>query len=103
MVFVPLILGCATYQQIALDHVSIVIQRLAVGDFIEIKTHSDQEYSFTVTKIDEINLYGEEHVIAIADIKSIEKKNKSDDSSPWMIILLLFLLTLYQDLGSGFF
>ena len=103
LLFVPLIFGCAAYQQIDLNHVSIANHRLAVGDFIEIKTHSGQEYLFTVTNIDETNLYGEEHVIAIADIRSVEKKDKADEPSPWFIIALIFLLLVYQDLGSGAF
>lgn len=100
--FISLLFSCATYQQIDLEHVSVVNQRLAIGDFIEVRTSSDQEYSFTVTEIDKTNLYGEELVIAIADIKSIEKKQKSDEPASWVIIYLFFVLLVLQDLGSGF-
>ena len=98
-----LFFGCVAYQQIELDHVSIVNKRLAVGDFIRIETLSDQEYTFVITKIDDKNIYGGEHVIAIADIKSVEKEKKTYDARPMIFILLFFLLSLYQDLGSGFF
>lgn len=102
-VFASLLFSCATYQQIDLEHVSVVNQRLAVGDFIEVRTSSDKEYSFTVTRIDKTNLYGEELVIAIADITSIEKKKKPDEIPSWVIIYLVFALLVFQELGSGAF
>ena len=101
LVIATMISGCVTYQQIELDPKTIVNTQLAVGDSVSVKTFSDQQYSFTITKIDGVNLYGENLVVAISDIKSLDKQPKSEVSPLW-IVLLFLLIWLNHDLSSGF-
>lgn len=91
--------GCVAYQQIDLNPTSIINARLNVGDSVSVKTYSDLEYSFTITKVDDKNLYGEDRVIAISDIRSLVNFGKPYKVGP-LIIGILLLIWLNHDLGS---